>query len=321
MPFVRMNPRRELSEFYPPPYNFLAPRLMSVKRGCPLPGCACKRKRGMGQGTSGAISSGAGQAATAVSAYNTLLVGAGIVQSVPVAGQIIGAALAITAVIAGLFKGCGQTCILTTEEVNKIEPYMQQNVQQYLAAPPSPTTQQEALANFNQLWQAVVNYCNQPSMASAGQRCISDRAQGSCKYRTSPGGWQQTGGTWKYVAPGSNGSGTSCWNWFIGYHDPIANDPRPMAAIGRHEVLDEMGVRGDAESGEGGIEHLAAPVAALDVEQRLEHRGGRVARHVRDPRRHRREAAPHVGGLVVERVVEVEQDREGHGPPRLPRRR
>ena len=24
---------------------------------------------------------------------------------------------------------------------------------------------------------------------------------------------------------GASGSGTACWDWFIGYHDPIANDP------------------------------------------------------------------------------------------------
>ena len=150
--------------------------------------------------------------------------------AIPIAGQIAVAVLAITAVVAQFFKGCGNTCILTTQEVNQVEPYMQQNLQQYLAAPVSAATQQEALNNFNQLWQGVVNYCSQPSMASAGKNCISDRQSGSCAYKTTPGGWQQTNGTWSYVYPGANGSGSTCWNWFVGYHDPIANDPRVALA-------------------------------------------------------------------------------------------
>jgi hypothetical protein len=237
---VAMNPRQELREFYPPPYNFLAPG-----KGCP--NCARVRRNvalvnglarkgvmrgssGMGQSTSGTISQVASGAGTAVGATSGLLVAAGVLQAVPIAGQIAGAVLAITAVVAQFFKGCGSSCTLTTAEVNQVEPYMQQNLQQYLAAPVSAATQQEALNNFNQLWQGVVNYCSQPSMAKAGQNCISDRQSGSCAYKTTPGGWQQTNGVWTYVYPGANGSGSTCWNWFVGYHDPIANDPRVAEA-------------------------------------------------------------------------------------------
>jgi hypothetical protein len=203
MSIVRTNPRAELSEFYPPPYNFLTARRVSA----PTP------KRPGLRGTSTTISTIAGALS-------------GPVSFIPVAGPIIGAALEITAVIASFFKGCGSSCILTTNEVNQVEPYMQQNLAQYLAAPVSAATQAEALANFNQLWQGVVTYCSQPSMASAGKACITDRQAGSCAYKTSPGGWQQTNGVWNYVYPGANGSGSTCWNWFVSYHDPIANDPR-----------------------------------------------------------------------------------------------
>lgn len=198
MSIVRVNPRREVSEFYPPPYNFLAP------------------KRGL-RGTSTTISTIAGSLS-------------GPLSLIPVAGPIIGAALQITAVIASFFKGCGATCTLTTQEVNQVEPYMQQNLAQYLAAPVSAAVQQEALANFDKLWQGVVQYCGQPSMASAGKACITDRQSGSCAYKTSPGGWQQKNGAWSYVYPGANNSGSTCWNWAIGYRDPIANDPRVAAA-------------------------------------------------------------------------------------------
>ncbi len=206
MSLVRMNARQELREFYPP---------LTVKRGV---GSIVWGTRGRGVGgTSTTISTIAGSLS-------------GPVSLIPVAGPAIAAALQITAVIASFFKGCGSTCTLTSNEVNQVEPYMQQNLAQYLAAPVSAATQQEGLNNFNQLWQGVVNYCSQPSMASAGKACITDRQSGSCAYKTSPGGWQQTNGVWTYVYPGANGSGSTCWNWFVGYHDPIANDPRVAAA-------------------------------------------------------------------------------------------
>ena len=206
MSLVRMNARQELREFYPP---------LTVKRGV---GSIVWGTRGRGVGgTSTTISTIAGSLS-------------GPVSLIPVAGPAIAAALQITAVIASFFKGCGSTCTLTSNEVNQVEPYMQQNLAQYLAAPVSAATQQEGLNNFNQLWQGVVNYCSQPSMASAGKACITDRQSGSCAYKTSPGGWQQTNGVWTYVNPGANGSGSTCWNWFVGYHDPIANDPRVVAA-------------------------------------------------------------------------------------------
>jgi hypothetical protein len=238
---VQSNARQELSEFYPPPYNFLGPQrrqklhvLSGLNGTCPKAGCACGRgKRGMGQTggqttTSGLVSTTSGAAGGILGTTLPLVYGS--VAAVPIAGQIAVAALAITAVIAALFKGCGQTCILTTNEVNQVEPYLQQNLAEYLAAPVSAATQQEALNNFNQLWQGVVTYCSQPSMSTAGKNCISDRQEGSCAYKTSPGGWNQTNGVWSYTYPGANGSGSTCWNWFVGYHDPIANDPRVAAA-------------------------------------------------------------------------------------------
>lgn len=235
MALVQTNARAELGEFYPPPYNFLAPvcpvcgqRHVPGAPHHPTPNPHRRTTpKGVGQTTSGEVSSGAGVGASLTS----LLAAAGIFQAVPVAGQIIGAALAITAVIASFFKGCGSSCILTSNEVNQVEPYMQQNLAQYLAAPVSAATQAEAIANFNQLWQGVVNYCSQPSMGSAGKNCLSDRQSGACSYKTSPGGWKQTNGTWAYTYPGANGSGSTCWNWFTGYLDPIQNDPR-IAELG-----------------------------------------------------------------------------------------
>jgi hypothetical protein len=79
---------------------------------------------------------------------------------------------------------------------------------------------------FDGTWAALVKACSDPSLGAAGQACISDRQAGSCAYKTSPGGWKQASdGTWTYVEPGPNGSGTACWNSFIGRRDPVANDP------------------------------------------------------------------------------------------------
>jgi len=212
MSFVQTNPSR----FQPLPHGF---QQQTIKPKCSASGRRHANPVGIGATTSGLISSSAGAASSLLPTLAFAL------NLAPVVGQIAGAALAITAVIASMFKGCGQTCILTTNEVNQVEPYMQQNLSQYLAAPVSAATQQEALANFDQLWAGVVAYCSQPSMASAGKRCISDRQSGSCAYKVqSVGSWQGT--TW-VPGQGANGSGQACWNWFVGYRDPIANDPRP----------------------------------------------------------------------------------------------
>jgi len=130
--------------------------------------------------------------------------------------------------IAGLIEGCGSTCTEASNVVNQAEPLLQQNLSAYLSipAPRSQAAQQQAQENFNQVWQAMVNACSSPSLGSAGQNCIADREQGACHYKTSPGGWQQNSdGTWSYVYPGASGSGDTCWNWFVGYLDPITEDP------------------------------------------------------------------------------------------------
>jgi hypothetical protein len=119
-------------------------------------------------------------------------------------------------------SGCGAICVQASNVVNQAEPLLQQNLQAYLSAPIHyASAQAQALANFNAVWNAVDTACASPSLQMAGADCIADRISGACHYKTSPGGWQN--GT--YVPPGANGSGDTCWNWFVGYHDPIANDP------------------------------------------------------------------------------------------------
>src|SRR5262249_7856588 len=80
-------------------------------------------------------------------------------------------------------------------------------------APPRPrSVQQVSVANFDAIWNTLLQQCNQPGLGGAGQACINDRKSGACK--------------WKTIGqpdPGTPATG-QCWNWFTGYRDPIAND-------------------------------------------------------------------------------------------------
>jgi hypothetical protein len=120
-------------------------------------------------------------------------------------GAAIGGALALSMAIYKQFEGCGQTCTITSDIANQVEPILQKNVAQYLALPVHYASLQALyLNNFDTTWAALVQACSNPTYQAAGQRCVSDRQQGACHYHDSSG---------------------ACWNWFSGYRDPIANDP------------------------------------------------------------------------------------------------
>jgi hypothetical protein len=169
---------------------------------------------------------GIGQAAASTSILGANPIGAGVA----IAGGLLQIGNMIDNMITN--SGCGATCIQASNVVNQAEPLLQQNLAAYLALPQPHTTadQSQALANFAAVWAVVNNACASPTLGTAGANCIADRISGACNYKTSPGGWQQQqNGVWTYVYPGANGSGSTCWNWFVGYHDPIANDPTVVA--------------------------------------------------------------------------------------------
>lgn len=144
---------------------------------------------------------------------------------------IAGAAAEILGAI-GIGRGCGQTCIKASEYANKAGDLMAQNMNAYLAlpAPRAASIQATALSIFDQLWAGLVQACSDPSLSDAGVRCITDRQQGACKWKASPGGWHQgADGSWSFTPWGPSGSGSSCWNWFIGMRDPISQDPMVVA--------------------------------------------------------------------------------------------
>ncbi len=151
----------------------------------------------------GALASSAASAAAA-GAGSGLILGMAPALAVPVIGAAI---VGVTAAIMGaiyLSRGCGQTCIATSEWANQAEELLKQNLAAYMSSNRSKSAQNTALSNFNVIWARLQQMCGDPATGAAGQRCISDRQAGACK-------WRDAGG--------------QCWNWFTGYHDPIANDP------------------------------------------------------------------------------------------------
>lgn len=137
---------------------------------------------------------------------------AGIVAATcPVCAPFVPIGLALATFIIGEFSGCGQTCTLTSQAADKIEQILQQNKDAYFAIPDGQRTksvQAVALANFDNTWAKLVQYCGNPSFGSAGQRCVTDRQRGACRIKTPDG---------------------QCWDWFKGYRDSISNDPSVVA--------------------------------------------------------------------------------------------
>lgn len=144
----------------------------------------------------------------------------GLGDALPVAGLIsAGLSIVNTAITLIMNSGCGVTCVETSDWANQAENLLKQNISAYFAlpAPRSPNDQAAALANFDTIWAGLEARCGASGTGTAGIKCISDREAGACT-------WQQTSTSPLLGYPGEPQPGT-CWNWFSGYRDPIANDP------------------------------------------------------------------------------------------------
>jgi hypothetical protein len=146
---------------------------------------------------------------------------------IPVAGPFIAAAASIAITIEKLFSGCGATCTQATSIANQVAALLTTNVQNYVNSPVRTVSMQSAaISTFQSAWSQLVSACSNSALGQAGQNCISERQQGGCQWKTSPGGWvQNADGTCTYTWAGAAGSGATCWNWFVGFLDPIQNDP------------------------------------------------------------------------------------------------
>lgn len=110
---------------------------------------------------------------------------------------VIGTAIAGVTLAVGLFMGRmgPKQKVYTTKIVNDAEPLLQQNLAAYQASNHYASEQAQALANYDQIWSAVVASCDRPELGNPGQACIRDRERGGR------------------------------WPWVVYYRDPIANDP------------------------------------------------------------------------------------------------
>lgn len=179
----------------------------------------------------------AGIAATAATTTTGILAALGTFGALggPVTAAVAGIVAAGIA-IANLFSGCGQTCVAATHLADQAGAIIDEAYNYYMNSPVHYESMQRAyLTLFDGTWAALQHACSDPALGAAGQRCISDRQRGSCAYQVAPFGWQQGANGWTWVEAGANGSGTVCWNSFVGRRDPVANDPTvvpdPVGAI------------------------------------------------------------------------------------------
>jgi hypothetical protein len=165
------------------------------------------RTRGIGQTTQQISSIAAAGASTTVG----ILVGLGTISG-PIGAAVAGL-IAVGSLIANMFHGCGQTCVVATQDANKIGALLDQNQAAYMNAPVHyKSLQQAALNNINTLAAALQQACSDPNLGKAGQRCISERLV----RRPCPSTLNDSnlgGGQIKF-----------CDYWSF-YYDPIANDP------------------------------------------------------------------------------------------------
>lgn len=156
---------------------------------------------------------GAACATTATEIGTGMKIGSAVLMKIPtLPTEIAGAVLAVGGLIQDFFFQPDCDKIATTQIVNQAEQLLQQNLaawQSLSATDKTLTTQAAALQNFDNVWAQVVRACESGAYGSAGQACVNDRAQGSCHYQVAGG----------------------CWNWFVGYRDPIANDPQVQSPV------------------------------------------------------------------------------------------
>ncbi len=153
----------------------------------------------------GSLAAGAGSAIVgSIAASGGLILGVAASAILPFVGPAL---MGVTMLVQELAKGCGQTCIVASNYANQAEEALRQNLAAYRALPIPRTKVQQAVAvaNFRTIWDAMSRACQTPALADAGQRCVTDRQEGACHPE-----WMTNG---------------QCWNWFVGYLDPIRNDP------------------------------------------------------------------------------------------------
>ena len=110
-----------------------------------------------------------------------LMTTAGILAAIPggqIPAAVIAGAAALVAPIANLFKGCGDTCVLTSQFANQVSDAVTQLNKNYWGAPVRTVSMQQAtLQAMNELWGYLVSHC-QAVGGQGGAQCIADRQRG-----------------------------------------------------------------------------------------------------------------------------------------------
>lgn len=153
------------------------------------------------------------------------------------------AAAALVALAESVFSGCGTTCYEATDIVNEVEPYLQQNNQNYFSNPNRTTLDQAiALATASRIFSVLQQNCGNPALGTAGQNCISERigngmAKGSntCAYGESNPAEYPPYSDIPYPAG-------QCWTWTLAYYDSIAADNPPGLPLPIVQVLANLGL-------------------------------------------------------------------------------
>ena len=155
---------------------------------------------------------------------NTVAAG---VSFIPGVGPIIGVAVSVVTNLINAFFQPNLQKIKASNDANQIEPILQQNLANWFKIPTNQryaSVQAAALQVYNAAWSQYVSLVT--PLLNKAPNSISDRQQGSCAYHTAQcAGWD--GDT--YVPNMPNQSSGCCWNWYVGYYEPIANDPNVIA--------------------------------------------------------------------------------------------
>lgn len=177
-----------------------------------------RRFRGLGQTQQQLTSVATGGAGALVST----LVATGAIAG-PI-GAAIGAGIGLVATLINTLFAPNYNKIAASNDVNSIEPYLKQNLSNWLSLSNSQkfaSVQQAAIATANG-WIAKMQQLCQQVPGSAGQNCISQRTPGGCGFHVAaPYGWINGA----FVPSGPNDpTGPVCWDW--GYYvDSISQDP------------------------------------------------------------------------------------------------
>lgn len=143
------------------------------------------------------VNLGTGVATVGASVGTAAAVSTGLITAATASAIVpfIGPAIMGITLLIGMFTKRGLQKEQTTKIVNDAEPLLKQNLQAWNSSSKTVAEQQQALANFNAVWQQVVAACSNTAYGDPGHWCIDDRNRGGK------------------------------WDWFSYYYDPIANDP------------------------------------------------------------------------------------------------